>query len=390
MAWPTLRVDVDFVNPPLTANASNSWTDITEYVHSVKVRRGRADALNRAEAGTASLVLDNADRRFDPTYTSGAYYPNVLPMKKIRIGATYDSVVYYLYTGYITSWPPDWPGGLDATTQIACVDAFAYFASKKLNGAYASQVTSASIATWLTTIGWPAADRVLATGKSSIQAGTFVNTPALTHFQTVAETEGGLFYMDEQGKVRFEDRHYRLEHLGSVATFGDLAPELPWYKTTKKFDDTNIWNEARITRTGGVEQVATDTASQTAYFARTYTKTLPLLNDTEALALAQWHVGRYATPRFRYTSVTLSGLMDDTLWQHVLGRVVSQQITIVERPPGGAGTITQLCVIEGQLYDIADDRWFTTYQLSSADQLTYWVLDDTVLSILNTSTRLAY
>jgi hypothetical protein len=31
--------------------------------------------------------LDNLDRRFDPTYTSGAYYPNVLPMRRVRISS---------------------------------------------------------------------------------------------------------------------------------------------------------------------------------------------------------------------------------------------------------------------------------------------------------------
>src|SRR6478672_2394 len=185
MSWPTLSIQIDFANPPLTANASATWTDITAYVIDIQTKRGRSDALGRVEAGTASLTLDNSDRRFDPTYTTGAYYPNVVPMRKLRISAVYSAVTYYLFTGFITSWPPDWPGGLDATTQIACVDAFAYFASKKLNGAYANEFTNNSINTWLTNISWPAADRQLFSGQSQIQAGTFVNTQALQHFQNV-------------------------------------------------------------------------------------------------------------------------------------------------------------------------------------------------------------
>src|SRR5436190_441219 len=106
MSWPTLAIEIDFAHGPLTALASNTWTDITAYVVSFSTRRGRSDALARIEAGTAQLTLDNSDRRFDPTYSGSPYYPNVVPMKKIRIRATYSAVTYDLYTGFIASWPP--------------------------------------------------------------------------------------------------------------------------------------------------------------------------------------------------------------------------------------------------------------------------------------------
>jgi len=205
MAYPTLLFQIAFVDPPLTALASNTWVDITSYVISFSTKRGRSDALGRIEAGTASLILDNSDRRFDPTFAAGAYYPNVVPMKKIRISATYASVTYRLFTGFIESWPPDWPGGLDATTTIRCVDAFKYFASKKLNGAYGNEYCNWSIDTWLTNISWPGgADREIYGAASQIQAGTFVNTPALTHFQNVADVESGLFFMGGDGKTIFQ------------------------------------------------------------------------------------------------------------------------------------------------------------------------------------------
>lgn len=141
----------------------------------------------------------------------------------------------------------------------------------------------------------------------------------------------------------------------------------------------------------GVEQVATDAASATLYFDRTYTKTLPMLTDVEALSLAQYIVGRYSYPKFRYTSVTLDGQMDDLLWPELLGRVISEQITIVERPPGASPeTITQGCYIEGVAHTITQDTWQTTFQLSAADSFQYWVLDSATLSVLDSTTRLAY
>jgi hypothetical protein len=399
MSWPTITIEIDFAHGPLTALASNTWTDITAYVISLSTRRGRSDALGRMEAGTAQLVLDNSDRRFDPTFAAGAYYPNVVPTKKIRISAVYSAVTYRLFVGHVASWPPDWPGGLDATTTIQCVDAFTFFASVKLNGAYANEFCNWSIDTWLTNINWPAADRSLVSAASQIQSGTFVNTQALTHFQNAADVESGLFFMGADGKAVFHNRYYRLTNsLTSQATFDDAAgAALPWLRTTSAYDDAQIWNEARITRTGGTEQVATDAASQAAYFTRTLTRTLPLLSDSEALSLAQYLVGVYANPIFRFTSVTLDGLMDDALWPHMLGRAISERITVIQRPPPIGTAIQADCYIESIAHEVSATEdgalWRTTFGLSSADGLAgsgFWVLDSTIYSVLDSTTKLAY
>lgn len=399
MAWPTLSVQVAFGDAPLTALASNTWTDITAYVHSFSTRRGRNDALGRIEAGTAQVVLDNSDRRFDPTFAASPYYPDVVPMVKIRISAVHLGITYRLYVGHVESWPPDWPGGLDATTTISCVDAFKYFASKKLNGAYTNEFCNWSIDTWLTNIGWPAADRALNSAASQIQSGTFVNTPALQHFQNVADVESGQFFMGGDGLAQFRNRHYRLTNsLTSQATYGDAASgELPWYALSSSYDDRQIWNEARVTRTGGTEQVATDTASQTAYFTRTLTKTLPLLTDSEALSLAEWLVALYANPIFRFTSVTLDGLMDDLLWPSMLDLVIGERITVIQRPPPIGVAITQACYIESVAHEVTANedgaRWYTTFGLSSAEALagsSFWILEHSTFGVLDVTTRLAY
>jgi hypothetical protein len=399
MAYPTLTVEIDFVHGPLTALASNTWTDITAYVISIATRRGRSDALGRIEAGTAQLVLDNSDRRFDPTYTGSPYSPNVVPMKKIRISAVYGGLTYRIYTGHVESWPPAWPGGLDATTTISCVDAFKFFASKKLNGAYANEFCNWAIDTWLTNIGWPAADRLLSFAQSQIQAGTFVNVPALQHFQNAADVESGLFFMGGDGRATFHNRYYRLTgSLVSVATFDDLASAtLPWLTLASSYDDSQVWNEARITRTGGVEQVATDTISQAAYFTRTLTRTLPILTDVESLGLAQYLVALYASPIFRFTSITLDGLMADALWPWMLSLDISNRITVKQRPPPITTAIQSDCYIESVAHQIEAREdgtfWRTTFGLSSADALagsSFWILQDATYGVLNSTTKLAY
>jgi len=399
MAWPTLDISIAFGDPPLTPLASNAWTDITSYVISFTTRRGRADALSRMEAGSATLVLDNQDRRFNPAYAVGAYAPDVVPMVKIRIRATYSAVVYDLFVGHVSSWPPDSSGGLSVTTTIQCVDAFTFFASVKLNGAYSNEFCNWSIDTWLTNIGWPAADRTLASASSQIQAGTFVNTQALSHFQNVADVESGLFFMGADGKATFQNRYYRMTNsLTSAATFDDAAgATLPFLSTMSTYDDAQIWNEVRVTRTGGTEQVATDAASQAAYFTRTLTRSLPMLSDTEALSLAQYLVGVYANPIFRYTSVTLDGNMVDALWPYMLGLAISQRITILQAPSPTAVQISTDCFIESIAHEVTATEdgtfWRTTFGLSSAEGTAggaFWVLDSTTYSVLDSTTKLGY
>lgn len=399
MAWPTIAVAIAFGDPPLTALASNVWTDITSYVISFSTRRGRSDALGRIEAGQASLVLENADRRFDPTYTSGAYYPDVVPMAKIRIRATYSAVTYDLYTGFVEGWPPNWPGGLIATTTIRCVDAFTYFAKVKLNGAYSNEFTGDSVNTWMTNIGWPVADREIYFDATQIQAGTFVNTPALQHFQNVADVESGLFFMQGNGKAFGQNRYWRQENsLTSQATFDDATgAALPYLNVSSVYDASQVFNEVRITRTGGTEQVAEDTASQDAYFTRTLTKTLPLSTDVEALGLAEYLVSLYATPIFRFTSVTLDGNMLDALWPYMLDLGLSERITIKQLPPPITSAIEQQCYIESIEHRV-DSRpdgqyWETTFGLSSAATgagSTFWVLEDAIYGVLDSTTRLGF
>lgn len=61
---PTLHVEMAFKG----AADAPEWTDVTDFVMAYSVDRGRNDELARDEAGTATLVLANEDRRFEPEY----------------------------------------------------------------------------------------------------------------------------------------------------------------------------------------------------------------------------------------------------------------------------------------------------------------------------------
>lgn len=129
MAWNTPKVEINFADLDLTEN----WVDVTAYVTSIVVNRGRASELDRFSAGSATIGLHNEDRRFDPTYTSSPYSPNVKPRRKIRISILIGITTYQLFTGYVKGWPQavDWKTGTSIVS-LECYDGFGILAQKRL------------------------------------------------------------------------------------------------------------------------------------------------------------------------------------------------------------------------------------------------------------------
>ncbi len=124
----TCKVSIAFADGPLVV--SPTWTDVTAWVRSVRTNRGRSTELDDFQAGTAVVVLENVDRRFDPDYTSGAYHPNVKVRRQIKIEGVYSAVTYPIFRGVVQSWGQDWPThNRDATCTVQAVDLFGLLAT---------------------------------------------------------------------------------------------------------------------------------------------------------------------------------------------------------------------------------------------------------------------
>ncbi len=65
------------------------WSNITSNCIAGTIQRGRHYELDRFAAGRCSLTLRSTTRLFDPDNPSSTYYPNVVPMRQLRVSATY-------------------------------------------------------------------------------------------------------------------------------------------------------------------------------------------------------------------------------------------------------------------------------------------------------------
>jgi len=131
---PTLKVEVAFASDP--SDTTPTWTDISAYVRHVdglSITRGRPNESATFSAGQVSMVLNNNDRRFCPSHSTGPYYGSLKPRKLVQITATWSAVDYVMFTGYVTGWPQHYgKGNKLVTVPLEAVDGLAVLAETVL------------------------------------------------------------------------------------------------------------------------------------------------------------------------------------------------------------------------------------------------------------------
>ena len=380
------------------------WTDVTAWLHTFSTQAGvtRVEGpILRYEAGSATVALNNSDRRFDPTNMSGPYVAGgvtqVEPMRAIRVRAQHGSIAYTLWQGFIDSWMIENPSPDYSRVTVTCTD------GQKVLGNYnrvalgtavgAGELSGARVNRILNSVGWPAEDRIIDTGVSAMQATT-LDGDAWTELLLVQDSEIGEVYLDGAGRVVFRDRHAVLEDTRSTtsqATFGSQPGELHYESVTPEYDDTTIRNVWRIARTGGTQQTAADAASQLRYLTWTHDRTDLLLTlDSDSLGYAQYGLYLSKDPELRFAAITVDPRADPVgLFPQTLGRGFGDRITIVSRPPGG-GTVTRDVFIRGVSHTYGGaNRWKTTWALQSATKFQFLILDDATYGKLDEA-RLAF
>lgn len=415
MAYPTLTLEFSPTTDPATTPV---WVDITSYMREAHTRRGRQRELDRDEAGTMTVRLDNTTRIFDPSYAAGAYYGYLKPMRRIRLSATLSGVTYRLFTGFIDGFPQSWPFAGVGECIINATDGWKILSMRKLNATYSSELSSVRIANVLNGVGWTGSYWILdntaqsvlgtttilagseddswnlATGLTTVQASTLANVGATDHITLVVQAENGRSFVRGDGVFVFlaRDSHSKSPYDVAKGIFGDnQSSELPYQNLVPSTDDINVYGEVRITNISGIEQVATDATSNQQYFQRTLARSGQLMTtDVEALNAANYLLGRYKQPGLWIRSMNLEPTGNDSMFPVLLSCELADRLTVNRRPFGGAA-ISQDSYIEGIKHDIFEgQQWRASMNLSPAAIDAHWVLDSTTNSQLGLTTVLTY
>lgn len=289
--------------------------NLTSYVESVSIKRGRRRSLDSFEAGTATITLEDKNKTFDPLNTS-ALGGSVLdsPRNLLRrgrairvvvIGSSDNSVTcrFALFSGYIDSIVHDYAPTTSTTmsrTTIQCVDAFALAAAVDRNEADlsygAGETMGPRVRRWAEAAGLMAEGSILSarglryyttyssgvqTQPSAILTGyrygvcgdegthtlqsTTLSENALTGIKRAVATEDGWVYVNRDGQIVHRSRAVR----SAAWTFADIL-----YGSSTTITGLDIGGGDSISFSGdayiqweGMPSIRTDTTDVANYVA---------------------------------------------------------------------------------------------------------------------------
>jgi len=374
------------------ADSAAVIVDVSDVVNSVSIKRGRSAQVDEFQTGTLTLRIVDQNGDFNPQNPNSPYYGLLDPMRKVSISATYASVTYPMFSGFITSYTTNTPLNANDVvyTTIQAVDALRLAQNAQIStvtGQAAGDLSGTRIGQILDMISWPASMRDVDAGLTTLQADPGTARTSLAALQTVTTSEYGAFYVDASGSFVFQDRSVTTASIGGTPTvFNDNGTDIGYSNAVWRLDDTLVFNQANVTRTGGSVQSATNAASVLKYFAHTYNQQ-NLLMQTDAVALdyAQAYVASRAETSIRCDAIELDLYTDNynTGIIAALGLDFFDPVTITTNQPG-ASTLTKTLQVFGVSHSVTPNKWRTTFT-TLEPIIDGFILDSTLYGVLDTS-----
>jgi hypothetical protein len=388
MAIPTIKAIINFSTGPsfaqafiigsgvlgtnILADSASVIVDVSSQVSAISTKRGRSAESDQFQTGTLSLKIVDTNGDFNSQNTASPYYSLLSPMRKVQISATYGSTTYNIFSGYITSYntvTPQFTGDVSFTT-ITAVDAFRLAQNAQIStvaGSSAGQLSGARVNNLLDAISWPASQRSIDAGQTTMQADPGTARTALSAMQTVETSEYGALYVDRDNNFVFKDRKTATTSVNQTAVkFNDNGTDIAYNNAVWIFNDALVYNKADVTMNGGTTQNATNTASVAKYFLHSYNQQ-GLLMQTDAVALdyARAYVASRAETTVRCDAITLDLYTEN----YTAGTVAAldldffDPVTITTTQPGAGSTtstLTKTLQVFGVAMEIKTNSWKVT------------------------------
>ena len=378
-----------------------TWTNVTTSVRQFDVQgASRQYELDQMEAGTTRLVLKDENRYFDPANASSPYAPNVVPMRRIRGSTSYLGTVYDLWYTYIERWPPLYRALGYQEIDLTSVDGFDGLALAEVSGTLDVGFSGAQIDALLDKALWPKDKRALDTGQYVMAGQTLSGSKALAAIQEIANSERGIFFLDQTGVATFHDSAHRgtsVRSTTSQVTFIDShsASGIFYQGLTPSFDKDKIVNEWMVVPDSSVfgaeAQSQVDPASVAQHFLRSGSRSTRLASNADALAQAGNLLNETSQPGLRFDSIKVLPTTT-AAYQACLNLRISDRVTVIRGTTSGwdGPVITKDCFIEARQISVEPSKpWQFTFALSPVSlgnyyatimrdgPVSYWRMDTT-------------
>jgi len=368
------------------------FVDITSYVRSIEITRGKADFLGTISAGEAVVELNNRSRAFDPTFEASPFYGNIVPKREVRIST--NGIVQY--RGVIDDWNLIYTTNGDAVAVFVASDGFVFLSNQTLGASTSTVQSSGDRVNAILDdpfVQWPATQRNIDTGVSVLGADVIaVDTNVLQYLQKVEQSELGRFFIAKNGYATFLDRTVAPTTAGAIQ-LADDGTGIPYQDLSVMYGSENLANEivASSVVTAGTVTV-TDADSQAAYGIFNLTLTdLLLSTDTQVADIAVFLASKYSQPKYRFNEITVR-VNDLTTPQQtqLLGVEIGDVVKVTFTPSGiGPAIVKYAEVLRANHAVSVDGEHEIVFGLDTIDY-TYFVLDDIVFGRLNEGNALGF
>lgn len=369
---------------PHNTNCLSNWT----------VDRGRTYELDKTQAGTASLTLQDPNGLFDPTNASSPFYGKINPMlrAKISIQNPANGIFYDIFTGFAESW--SWTMDTAESYMVVTVDLVDGFepltmAELEVEGTGVTLLEGFSTPTacqdringLLDAAGWPDDGlpgpdsywRNVNTGNVYLQPTTYnPETQILSCIQDTADAEfPGVanVFMNKKGAVTFYGRYPRFQPTlypddvnfwqagdQGANTFGVAKINaITWGMDSTHLINACLSYPTGILQTDVAGQLYTDGSSIGKYGYRSLSLTdlivagqpaggglspQPAANaNATAFFYASYYVQNYSSPQLRISNLVFTSRPtgDSQTWAFLTGVEIGDIVTVFTSDPGGGG-----------------------------------------------------
>jgi hypothetical protein len=188
---------------------SAGFEDVSDYLRSFAITRGKDSNMGRAMVGTADITLKDVAGTFIPSSTVSPLTGYVIPGKKVQISRYYKGAEYVLFTGYLDDIQNDYADTVreayfscsDGSERLANSQPFDYITW--WTPGYAHDVIAAMLVkNGYTSVG-------VSTGNykyNNLWPGHYATKTIINNFE---DAEGGWFYVRRDGIAAWEPGGHR-------------------------------------------------------------------------------------------------------------------------------------------------------------------------------------
>ena len=357
--------------------------DVSEYVRSVTVSRGKSRQLERFAAGNASIELNNNERDFDPQNLSSPFYGQIIPKRTVKV-ETGGSAVFY---GVVDDWNLNYDLSGLSLTNADCIDGFTLLAQRALSAHTAtSELSGARINAVLDRpdVDWPTDLRDIDAGAQLLQADVVADGEnALEYLQLVTDTESGSIFISKNGNLTFKDRTVAPVSSGQVI-FADDGTGVKFSSVQVVYGSELLYNYIQIERATGGTAIATDSDSISNYGQQALIQSGLLMNsDDDAESLANYLLNQFKQPEYRFETLSVQlEALSSADQSDVLGLEIGDVCEIKFTPNQTGSQINQYATIIEVAHSIAPFQHSITFGFQTLDYASL-VLDDLEFGLLD-------